>query len=148
MRWPFADDWKGIVAGFSMIALGVGLFRFLLPGDPIWYEPPAAPFVDDPNLVENPYALCLLDSPDTSSLSKLYVLLMFVLAGALAARIGASAVAWRGLFAGLLGAAAFASIILPRDPLAAVLAGVAVGLLAYAGGGLAKLYARMRARAA
>jgi hypothetical protein len=76
------------------------------------------------------------------------VSVLIALVGAVAARVGSRVVAWRGVLPAMLASTAVAASWADSSPNGVVLIGLFGGLLAYAGGGFAKLYARARSRAA
>ena len=77
------------------------------------------------------------------------MLLVFLLAGAVSAKVGQRVLAWRGAVAGVLGFALFHEVFESRVRLEElVLATLVAGAVTYAGGGLAKLLSRARTREA
>ncbi len=106
-------------------------------------------------VVESPYGMGWEAPPDPPVMvfaMQLAVALVFVLPGVVAARIGSRVVAWRGALPGLMGAAFLSPIIASGDRFLDWL-GIAVicilpALLAYFGGGVAKLLTWARTRAA
>jgi len=158
------EHWRGIASGVFLLIVGLCSFELMFFSQP-WrtdyigsadeaFAPP--PMLSAENeataiVIENPYGIS--DYYPQSRLIRagmmLTLLLIFLLAGAVSARVGQRVLAWRAAVAGMLGAAVFlegfeSGIRLEEFVLATLVAGA----VTYAGGGLAKLLSRMRTRAA
>ena len=163
MRSAFSEHWRGVAAGAALLVIGFLSVALIFEGDWWWrtdyvggadeafarYAP--APENEATAVVENPYAMVPEGStvpPFMEALTALTLLLMFVLPGVLAARMGSSIVAWRGALAGLIGSAFLLSITTLHGPLELAMTCIVPGLLAYLGGGVARLLTWTRTRAA